>query len=130
MWFWRQPKLTDLERQGEIARLEAARDSMLESAPRAAVFRRVFIPAAFVLLMTFAGISVATHPGKSPLLNWLVFAVLVFMGGRAVLRIWLHPLPKGDPWSLSDTLQYDGDSPRDVQKKIDALRTESATNDE
>jgi hypothetical protein len=39
----------------------------------------------------------------------------------------LRPMPKGDAWYASDTLPYESDNPRDVQRKIDALRNKQGS---
>jgi hypothetical protein len=129
MWFWRRPPLTGAERRREIARLEDVRDRMLENAARHVAFRNIFAPAVFVLFVVLAGAGVVTHPAKHPLAAITVYVAMVCFFGRMVWRNWLHPLPKGDPWGYSDTLGYEGDSPRDIQNKIDQLRGQS-TSDE
>jgi hypothetical protein len=42
---------------------------------------------------------------------------------------WINPPAVGDRWAQSDTLGYEGDSPRDVQHKIDKLKMEPVVED-
>jgi hypothetical protein len=126
MWFWRQPPLSGAVRRREIARLESKRDHLLENAGRSVAFRRIFIPMAFAFAVMW-GIGIVAHPGAHQAMSLLVYAAVLFVVGRFVVRYWFRPAPKGDLWADSDTIAYDGDGPRDVQKKIDALRAQDET---
>jgi hypothetical protein len=127
MWFWRQSPLNGAARQREIARLEGKRDYLLENAGRSVAFRRIFIPMAFAVFAVVWGIGIVTHPAAHQAMSLLVYAAVLFVVGRFLVRYWFRPPPKGDLWADSDTIAYDGDSPRDVQKKIDTLRAQDET---
>src|SRR5258705_10090321 len=46
--------------------------------------------------------------------------------GHAFWHAWIAPRPaRGDLWAYSDRVGYEGDSPRDIQARIDALRAQS-----
>jgi hypothetical protein len=114
--------LFDAERQREIARLEARRDAVLRQAPRAFAFRRVFAPVMFLLLLVQLGAAALFHPDKLSLATGLLIGGFLLWLGSMVWRTWIHPPAKGDLWGYADTIGYDGDSPREIQRKIDVLR--------
>ena len=46
--------------------------------------------------------------------------------GHAFWQAWIALRPaRGDLWAYSDRVGYEGDSPRDIQARIDALRAQS-----
>jgi hypothetical protein len=51
-------------------------------------------------------------------------AAFLFLLGHSTWQVWKRT--PTDKWGFSDGLGYDGDSPRDIQKKIDALRSPRA----
>jgi hypothetical protein len=126
MWFWRRPPLPREARQREIAQLGSERDYLLENAGRSVLFRRGFMPPVFAVFVVLMCIDNLTLAGRQRSLHLLVYATLMLTVGRFVERNWFHPsLLKGDLWVYSDTITYDGDSPRDVWKKIETLRARS-----
>jgi hypothetical protein len=88
----------------------------------------VFTPLVFTMFAVLLGIGIVTHPGRHPPLHLPVYAAFVLTVGHVVVRNWFHPpLPKGDLCAYLDTITYDGDSPRDVRKKIDTLHGQDET---
>jgi hypothetical protein len=85
---------SDAERQHEIARLESKRD------------------AAAALI----------HPDKLSLATGLLIGGFLLWLGSMIWRTWIRPPAKGDLWGYADTIGYDGDRPREIQRKIDVLR--------
>jgi hypothetical protein len=121
MW-WRAEPQTEAERQQEIAQLEAVRDRLLEDAPRSfAMSRFVMTTMSAMFLIAVANVA-AFHPDKINL-GFFVF-VVVFGGimGTMMRKLWVAPPAPGDRWGMSDRIGYEGDSPRDLQAKIDRLR--------
>jgi hypothetical protein len=114
--------LSDAERQSKIARLESRRDAVLREAPRAFAFRRVFAPIMFALLLVQFIAAALLHPDKLSLVTCLLIGGFLLWLGSMIWRTWIRPPAKGDLWGHADTIGYDDDSPREIQRKIDVLR--------
>lgn len=122
MW-WSRPR-SDAARREEIARLKAKRDAMLERAPEAFAIRRVLLPVMYVFVLALFTVSLIRHPEQASPGLIGVGTCLFLLFGWAMWKVWLHKPAPGDRWGYSDTLGYDGDGPRDVQRKIDAMEAE------
>jgi hypothetical protein len=125
MW-WRQNPgaMSEDERQAEIRRLERVRDKLLADVPKHFHFRRFLVPIMLALALWTVGNALLRH--RVSLGSGVFLAAFCAVLVREVYRLWIRPPAPGDRWGYSDTLGYDGDSPRDVQKKIDALRAASS----
>ncbi len=140
--------VTQHERQRQrlrrkIARLEAERDAMLRMAPFTFFARRLVLPL-FVLLaiVMFLGVTLHSRPSDwsssdtifpplPPIAILAIFVACVACFGYASWRLWSAPRPaQGNLWAYSDRIGHDGDSPRDIQARIDALRAQLARDDE
>jgi|HubBroStandDraft_2_1064218.scaffolds.fasta_scaffold628103_2 hypothetical protein len=120
---WSQRKLiTEEEREREIHRLEAVRDKLLDAAPKHFYFKRLLLPVMLAGTLIAVGDAILAHPAH------LTFGHGLFLVGFLVLiclgtwKVWRSTPAPGDKWAFSDGLGYEGDSPRDIQRKIDALR--------
>jgi hypothetical protein len=125
MW-WKNPTpMTDEERESEIHRLEGVRDKLLDAAPMHFYFRRLLLPIMLALVVVVIWHAVWTRPSNLTFGAAIFFAAFLLVLGHSTWKVW-----KGTPtdkWSFSDGLGYEGDSPRDVQQKIDALRASLTT---
>jgi hypothetical protein len=121
MW-WRQNAgaMSEEDRQAEICRLECVRDKLLADAPKHFHFRRFLIPIMLALALWTVVNALLQH--RVSLGSAVFLAAFCAVLVREVYRLWIRPPAPGDRWGYSDTLGYEGDSPRDIQKKIDALR--------
>jgi hypothetical protein len=125
MW-WRQnpDAMSEENRQAEIRRLERVRDKLLADAPKHFHFRRFLIPIMLALALWTVVNALLQH--RVRLGSGLFLAAFCAVLMREAYRLWIRPPSPGDRWGYSDTLGYEGDSPRDVQKKIDVLRASSS----
>jgi hypothetical protein len=122
MW-WTRPK-TDAERREEITRLKRARDTMLTKALEHYEFQRIVWPIAYLFMLALFCISLFQHPERPNLATVIGGTAVFLVLGLLLGRTWFSPPVKGDRWGYSDHLGYEGDSPRDAQRKIDKLRAE------
>jgi hypothetical protein len=124
MW-WHQTPKTDAERAEEIAQLTKKRDNLLNRAPEAVLIRQAVVVCFLgIMIFLFAGQIFAGAVG-------IKFAALVAVTlAGAFLLIVLYRSrnlpPIGDQWGMSRLLSYEGDSPQDVQDRLERLRSEEA----
>jgi hypothetical protein len=123
MW-WKDEPRTDSEREQEIARLEGVRDRLLQRAPRSFAFQQLVAPLMFAGYLTVFGGTLLFHREKVDLVFILLAIAFGLVFGRVLYKSWVHPPARGDRWGMSERLGYDGDSPRDIQAKIDRLRAQ------
>src|SRR5262245_29735293 len=122
---WRRPEpMTDTERREEIAQLEAARDRMLDRAPLSFGMSRIVMTMMTVMFLFVIANTLVLHRER---VNWQLFIFVglfgaIFLG--AMRKLWWNPPHEHDRWGMSDRIGYDGDSPRDLQGKIDRLKTQ------
>jgi hypothetical protein len=124
MWWSRPTPKTDDEREREIRRLEGVRDKLLDEASKHFYFRRFLLPVMLVIVLFVIGRTVWLRPANFTIGAALLLAGVMFMMGSSTWRVWKRTPPPGDGWGFSDGLGYEGDSPRDVQRKIEALRAQ------
>jgi hypothetical protein len=121
MW-WQKPKpMTEQEREQEIRRLEGIRDRLLDEAPKHFYFGRILLPIMLVPVLIVIWRAIWERPPNFTVWAALFLAAFLFVLCDSTWKLW-----KGTPsdkWGFSDALGYEGDSPRDIQKKIDALRS-------
>ncbi len=124
MW-WNWTRRTEVERDLEIARLTKKRDDLLDHAPEAVIVQQAVIVcflAAMIFLFAGQIFSGPSHFNLGALLMvGLTGTILIIVLYR---RRGLPPI--GDRWGMSRLLNYEGDSPQDVQNKIDRLRADDA----
>lgn len=116
-----RPK-TEAARKAEIIRLENKRDAMLEEAPRRFWFQRLISLVAVVGYPLAARKALIRSHDFYPLALVIVVVFGLFLT-REMYRLWMRPPPRDDKWAMADRVVYHGDSPRDVQRKIDELRS-------
>jgi len=128
---WWQPKqpLADAERRQEIRRLEAVREKLLNEAPKHFYFRRLLLPIMMAMVAYVIVYTAWRHPLQLTPLAVIFLAAFCFIIGHSTWRVWHKTPALGDRWGFSHTLGYEGDSPRDLQKKIDALKAQSGPED-
>jgi hypothetical protein len=122
MW-WQDEKLkTPEQRAIEIAELTRRRNRILERAPMSAVSAQLVraLIVVFVLILSLQRIMA----GGATTGNWMLLAIfgVAFL---AVLYEARYFPPLSDRWALSRLVGYEGDSPQDLQKKIDRLTSEA-----
>jgi hypothetical protein len=124
MWWQRddRPKTSE-ERDAEIASLMRRRERMLEHAPRSAIAGQLIrgLILLFLLIVSAGGI-VAHHPSVSA---GLVYALCGLLCLVVVYSFSRFP-SMSDRWAMSRLVGYEGDSPQDLQNRIDALQAEAA----
>lgn len=125
MWRRHPNPMTDEERQREIRRLEAVRDQLLHVAPMHFYLRRLLLP--IMLAMT---LFVLWHTASTRSLDLTIGPTLLLTGFLVVVcyaawKFWKSPPIPADKWEFSDRLEHEGNSVRDVQQKIDELRSAS-----
>jgi hypothetical protein len=122
MWWWQAHKpRTDAERAAEITRLSQQRDRLLDRAPMEVVMRQAVLGCSLaVMLMMFLRPILA---GTASWKGWLP-VIAIAAGLIAVIYRSRHLPAAGDQWANSRLLGYDGDSPQDLQDRIDRLRAE------
>jgi hypothetical protein len=123
MW-WRDGPRTDGEREREIARLEGVRDRLLERAPRSFAFQQFLAPLMFAGYVAVFGGTLLFHPEKVGPVFIAMAIVFGLLFGRMLHKSWVRVPTRGDRWGMSERLGYEGDSPRDIQAKIDRLRAQ------
>jgi len=124
MWWKNATPMTDEEREREIRRLEGVRDKLLDAAPMTFYFSRLLLPIMLVMVLVVIGHGLWTQPSNLTFGVAVFLAAFLFLLGHSTWKIWKRT--PTDKWGFSDGLGYDGDSPRDLQKKIDALRSPPA----
>jgi hypothetical protein len=125
MWWHQRPK-TDAERAEEIARLTKKRDYLLSRAPEAVLIRQAVVACFLgIIIFLFAGqiFAGAARVNLAALVAVTIASTLLLI----VLYRGRNLPPMGDRWGMSRLLDYDGDSPQDVQDKIERLRSEETT---
>jgi hypothetical protein len=123
MW-WRDEPRTDREREQEIARLEGVRDRLLDRAPCAFAFQQLVAPIMFAGYVAMFGGTLLFHPEKVSPVFIAVAIVFGLVFGGILHKSWVRAPARGDRWGMSERLGYEGDSPRDIQAKIDRLRAQ------
>lgn len=123
MW-WRQddrPRTAE-ERDAEIVSLVRRRDRLLERAPRSAIAGQLMRGLTLLVILTaVAGGVVADYPSISAGVVYGIYGLLCLLVIYSSLRF----PPMSDRWAMSRLVGYDGDSPQDLQDRIDALRAET-----
>jgi len=123
----------------KIARLEARRDRELRIAPtlfyvrRTVVLMFLFVVTVQFLTVLFSLSSGRPSPYEHPHGFLLLFGACAAGLGYWSWRVWSVPPPAdGDLWAYSDLVgsQYEGDSPRDLQARIDTLRAQLVREDD
>jgi hypothetical protein len=120
MWSMNPNRMTEKQREDDIRRLESVRDKLLASAPKHFYFRRALLPLMLLLILMSAADAVLKHHAQMTFWHGLILAAFLLFLGHSTWKVW-RSTPT-DSWGFSDGLGYEGDSPRDIQKKIDALR--------
>jgi hypothetical protein len=119
---WRGPR-SEAARRAEIGRLEQKRDNILDQAPHGFFMMRLVSPlmlAASLLVL----VRILVDDPLERVWGSLFMLGFVALCSRLVWLAWIKPAPRpGDLWGFSDRLGYEGDSPREVQQKIDRLRS-------
>jgi hypothetical protein len=122
MW-WHQK--TDAERAEEIAQLTKKRDNLLNRAPEAVLIRQAVVVCFLgIMIFLFAGQIFAGAVGAN-----LAALMAVTLAGAFLLVVLYRSRnlpPIGDRWGMSRLLNYEGDSPQDLQDRIERLRSEEA----
>jgi hypothetical protein len=118
---WPRKSLSEPERQDEIARLVAQRDRMLERAPKSFLMSRFVVSIMLVMFVLSVSTGFFRHPEKISVGAVIFFVIFGLFLIQAAWKLWVNPPPPGDRWGMSDRIGYDGDSPRDIQRKIDDL---------
>ena len=122
MW-WRHTPRTDQERLQEIARLTKKRDHLLDRAPEAVLVRRTIILCFLGLMIFLVGEQIFFQPARYGFIG--IFALAVFGALLFVILRGSSTLPSiGDRWGMSRLLSYEGDSPQELQNKIERLRAQ------
>ena len=114
--------LTPAERDARIAELSAKRDRLLAKAP-ATLNMQGFAALFCAAILVSALINIAIRPITSNALLALGFFGLML--GVCLWAAWRSYRPKllpGDKWGMADRINYETDSPRDLQRQIDELR--------
>jgi hypothetical protein len=125
MW-WQSPEpANNDERRAEIRRLEGIRDRLLEKAPRSFYMKRFILPVMMAMFLLALGQGIWKHPNSISPGSVLFSGVFFLLLGHAIWKIRKAPAP-GDRWGYSDALGYEGDSPRELQERIDRLRAQMA----
>jgi hypothetical protein len=120
------PRSPDSIRQ-EISELERRRDVMLRNAPKHVLARRLILPIVFVPVAL--GLTARLTHGHTPPGGVLVMLVVCLMAGAALWKAWRPGYDPRDLWAASDGVGYEGESPREVQRRIDALQARLAPED-
>ena len=113
-------RMTEQQREDEIRRLEIVRDKLLASAPKHFYFRRALLPLMLLLMLMSVADAVLKHHAQLTFWHGLILAAFLIILGQSTWKLWRRT--PTDNWGFSDGFGYEGDSPRDIQKKIDALR--------
>ncbi len=104
----------------EIADLTQRRDAMLRNAPKHVFWSRLIVP--LVFSMVAMGVAAQLTHRHTPLGGVLVMLVVCAMAGAALWKAWRPGYDPRDLWAASDRVGYEGESPREVQRRIDALQ--------
>ena len=123
MWWSGAPK-TDQERAREIALLEAKRDRLLDSAPRAFVTQRWVALGFLCMVVVLIGDQILFHRERFSFPASLVLAIFAAITLYIMHRAWENRPPIGDRRGMASLLGYEGESPQDLQNKIEQLRGE------
>jgi hypothetical protein len=75
---------------------------------------------AMALLAVVKGLC--SHPSQFSFGHRLFLAGFLAVIFLSFWKVWRRTPAHGDRWGFADALGYEGDSPRDIQRKIDALR--------
>ena len=113
--------MTEQEREQEIRRLAGIRDKLLDNAPMHFYFRRLLLPIMLVMILIPIWHDIWIH--HLTLGSAVLIAGFLFLLSSGAWWVWKGTPALGDRWGFADRLGYEGDSPRDLQKKIDALRS-------
>jgi hypothetical protein len=113
-----RPRTPDEIRQ-EIAELERRRDLMLKNAPKHVFFARLIMP--LILVPTVAGLGARLAVGRPAWVGVLVVLAVALVAGQACYKLWRPGYDPKDLWAASDRVGYEGESPRELQTRIDAL---------
>jgi hypothetical protein len=124
---WSRKPMTEDEREREISRLEGVRDKLLDAAPKHFYAKRLILPVMLAATVLVIVDGALTHPANLTLWGGLFLAVFLFLMGHGTWKVWHSTPAPGDKWGFSDRLGYEGDSPRDIQRKIDDLRGEAGS---
>jgi hypothetical protein len=115
------PKTAE-ERDAEIASLTRRRDRMLDSAPMSAIAGRLVLG----LIISMTLISFTAGLVRNHFMNeWVLYGICGCLCLTAIYRFTRFP-PISDRWAMSRLVGYDGDSPQDLQDRIDRLQAAQA----
>jgi hypothetical protein len=123
MW-WRQddiPKTAEA-RDAEIASLIRRRDRMLERAPMSAISGQLVRGLILLLILMSSAQGIVAHDQFVD--AWVVYRVC----GVLCLIVLYNSLrfpAMSDRWAMSRLVGYEGDSPQDLQNRIDRIRARS-----
>ena len=119
MW-WRQddiPKTAEA-RAAEIAALIRRRDRLLDHAPRSAIASQLVRGFILLLILMACAKGIIAHHGAVN--AWAVYGLFGLVCLVVVIRFLRFP-PLSDRWAMSRLVGYEGDSPQDLQSRIDRL---------
>jgi hypothetical protein len=120
MW-WQQddiPKTAE-ECDAEIASLIRRRDRMLERAPMSAISGQLVRGLILLLILISSAQGIIMH--YQSMNAWAVYGICGLLC-LVVLYSSLRFPPMSDRWAMSRLVGYEGDSPQDLQNRIDRLR--------
>jgi hypothetical protein len=121
MWWQADRPKTAEQRASEIAELTRRRDRMLERAPKSAICGQLVRGSILMLILISSARGIVTHyQSVSAWAVYAIFGVLCLVVVYSSLRL----PPISDRWAMSRLVGYDGDSPQDLQNKIDKLQSE------
>ena len=129
MWSFSPKPMTAEEREREIRRLEGVRDKLLDAAPKHFYAKRLILPVMLAATVLVIVDGARVHPANLTLAAGLFLAVFLFLIGHGTWKVWHSTPAPGDKWGFSDRIGYEGDSPRDIQRKIDDLRGEAGSSE-
>jgi hypothetical protein len=124
MW-WQQDDIPETaeDRDAEIVSLIRRRDRMLERAPMSAISGQLVRGLMLLLILMSSAQGIVAH--YQSVNAWAVYGICGFLCLVAAYNSLRFP-PISDRWAMSRLVGYEGDSPQDLQNRIDRLRTTQA----
>ena len=124
MW-WRDDRPRTAEgRAAEIAELAGRRDRMLERAPMSAIAGQSVRGVILMVILISSARGILVH--YQSVSAWAAYGIFGFLCLIVVYSSLRFP-PMSDRWAMSRLVGYEGDSPQDLQNRIDKLQAEQAT---
>ena len=119
-WHDNQPSTAE-ERDAEIASLISRRDRMLERAPMSAIGGQLV--RGFILLMILMSCARGIIVHYQSVSAWAIYGIFGLLCLVVIYSSLRFP-PLSDRWAMSRLVGYEGDSPQDLQNRIDRLQSE------